>query len=242
MKPPAHQVQGCQGLGGMASTSLGSLRARDQIWCHSLVSESQFILPSPPPLPTPIPTQPLFPPLSHLRASPSSQGGRGRRSQQSPSPQRSRHCPGGGPRAAFRVTEAAAAAPALPSGPRIDSQSPALRFFLGCIRTKMATDGLHENETLASLKSEAESLKGKLEEERAKLHDVERECEQGVEGKLPAGVNQTLRGAGGPAKDGFQGPGWDDAEPLPEGGWRGADSRCWRGGTTSLPLPGPSSA
>lgn len=43
----------------------------------------------------------------------------------------------------------------------------------------MATDGLHENETLASLKSEAESLKGKLEEERAKLHDVERECEQG---------------------------------------------------------------
>lgn len=39
----------------------------------------------------------------------------------------------------------------------------------------MATEGLHENETLASLKSEAESLKGKLEEERAKLHDVERE-------------------------------------------------------------------
>ena len=40
----------------------------------------------------------------------------------------------------------------------------------------MATDGLHENETLASLKSEAENLKGKLEEERAKLHDVECEC------------------------------------------------------------------
>ncbi|KAJ7409489.1 Guanine nucleotide-binding protein subunit beta-5 [Willisornis vidua] len=39
----------------------------------------------------------------------------------------------------------------------------------------MATEGLHENETLASLKSEAESLKGKLEEERAKLHDVEQE-------------------------------------------------------------------
>lgn len=39
----------------------------------------------------------------------------------------------------------------------------------------MATEGLHENETLASLKSEAEILKGKLEEERAKLHDVERE-------------------------------------------------------------------
>lgn len=46
-------------------------------------------------------------------------------------------------------------------------------------RAKMATDGLHENETLASLKSEAESLKGKLEEERAKLHDVERECGPG---------------------------------------------------------------
>lgn len=43
-------------------------------------------------------------------------------------------------------------------------------------RAKMAADGLHENETLASLKSEAESLKGKLEEERAKLHDVECEC------------------------------------------------------------------
>jgi hypothetical protein len=106
----------------------------------------------------------------------------------------------------------------------------------------MATDGLHENETLASLKSEAESLKGKLEEERAKLHDVERECEQGVEGKLPAGVNQTLRGAGGPAKDRFQRPGWEDAEPLPEGGWRGAGCRCRRGGTASLPLSGPSFA
>ncbi|KAG8505364.1 Guanine nucleotide-binding protein subunit beta-5 [Galemys pyrenaicus] len=43
----------------------------------------------------------------------------------------------------------------------------------------MATDGLHENETLASLKNEAETLKGKLEEERAKLHDVERECGPG---------------------------------------------------------------
>lgn len=53
----------------------------------------------------------------------------------------------------------------LPSRPRPDA--------------KMATDGLHENQTLASLKSEAESLKGKLEEERAKLHDVERECGPG---------------------------------------------------------------
>lgn len=54
----------------------------------------------------------------------------------------------------------------------------------------MATDGLHENETLASLKSEAESLKGKLEEERAKLHDVEREC----------GPGRGLRAGGGPRK------------------------------------------
>lgn len=121
--------------------------------------------------------------------------------------------------------------PALRSGPRVDSQSPALCSSPGCIRTKMATDGLHENETLASLKSEAESLKGKLEEERAKLHDVERECEQGVEGKLSARVDQTLRGANKPAWDRFQCPGREDAEPLPGGGWRGADSRCRRRGT-----------
>lgn len=56
----------------------------------------------------------------------------------------------------------------------------------------MATDGLHENETLASLKSEAESLKGKLEEERAKLHDVERECGPGRAGEAARGA-----GAGG---------------------------------------------
>lgn len=72
----------------------------------------------------------------------------------------------------------AGAAPALPSGPLVGSSS-SLRVSPGCIPTKMATDGLHENETLASLKSEAESLKSKLEEERAKLHDVERECERG---------------------------------------------------------------
>ncbi|PKU48097.1 guanine nucleotide-binding protein subunit beta-5 [Limosa lapponica baueri] len=41
----------------------------------------------------------------------------------------------------------------------------------------MATEGLQENETLASLKNEAESLKGKLEEERAKLHDVEQKAD-----------------------------------------------------------------
>ncbi|XP_048471899.1 guanine nucleotide-binding protein subunit beta-5 isoform X2 [Rhincodon typus] len=37
----------------------------------------------------------------------------------------------------------------------------------------MATEGLQENETVSSLRDEAETLKGKLEEERAKLHDVE---------------------------------------------------------------------
>lgn len=135
-------------------------------------------------------------------ALPGSQGGRGGRSQGSLSPQRLRHRRGGGPGEAFGVTEATAA-PALSASPRVGSQSPALRFSPGCIPTKMATDGLHENETLASLKSEAESLKGKLEEERAKLHDVERECELGVKGKLsrpsegladPRGTGSTARG------------------------------------------------
>lgn len=112
----------------------------------------------------------------------------------------------------------------------------------------MATDGLHENETLASLKSEAESLKGKLEEERAKLHDVERECEQGVEGKLSAGVDQTLRGAGGPAWDRFQRPGREDAEPLPGAGGEAQTAGAGRRDRftvprwASLPLSGPSSA
>lgn len=39
----------------------------------------------------------------------------------------------------------------------------------------MANEGLRDNETLSSLKNESETLKSKLEEERAKLHDVERE-------------------------------------------------------------------
>lgn len=73
---------------------------------------------------------------------------------------------------------------------------------------KMATDGLHENETLASLKSEAESLKGKLEEERAKLHDVERECGPGrglraggrVEEASP-GFGERVAGGLGPGRD-----------------------------------------
>ncbi|XP_038155030.1 guanine nucleotide-binding protein subunit beta-5a-like [Cyprinodon tularosa] len=39
---------------------------------------------------------------------------------------------------------------------------------------EMATQEVQMNETLAHLKTESESLKSKLEEERAKLHDVER--------------------------------------------------------------------
>ena len=82
-------------------------------------------------------------------------------------------------------------------------------------RSKMATDGLHENETLASLKSEAESLKGKLEEERAKLHDVERECGPGAarreagRGKETGSVSRGDRGRGW---RGRPGPG---ARPAP---------------------------
>lgn len=41
---------------------------------------------------------------------------------------------------------------------------------------EMATQEVPLNETLAHLKTESETLKSKLEEERAKLHDVEREC------------------------------------------------------------------
>lgn len=40
---------------------------------------------------------------------------------------------------------------------------------------KMACQGLQKGETLASLKKESENLKKKLEEERGKLNDVERE-------------------------------------------------------------------
>lgn len=40
---------------------------------------------------------------------------------------------------------------------------------------KMACQGLAKGETIHTLKAESETLKGKLEEERAKLHDVERE-------------------------------------------------------------------
>lgn len=41
---------------------------------------------------------------------------------------------------------------------------------------EMATQEVQLNETLAHLKTESETLKSKLEEERAKLHDVECEC------------------------------------------------------------------
>uniref|UniRef100_A0A8B9S643 G protein subunit beta 5 n=1 Tax=Apteryx owenii TaxID=8824 RepID=A0A8B9S643_APTOW len=62
----------------------------------------------------------------------------------------------------------------------------------------MATEGLQENETLASLKNEAESLKGKLEEERAKLHDVERECGRRARrpGRFVMKTRRTLKGHG----------------------------------------------
>ncbi|XP_006898310.1 PREDICTED: guanine nucleotide-binding protein subunit beta-5 [Elephantulus edwardii] len=63
----------------------------------------------------------------------------------------------------------------------------------------MATDGLHESETLASLKSEAEILKGKLEEERAKLHDVElHQVAERVEalGQFVMKTRRTLKGHG----------------------------------------------
>jgi len=39
----------------------------------------------------------------------------------------------------------------------------------------MACQALSKGETIQTLKVESESLKAKLEEERAKLHDVERE-------------------------------------------------------------------
>ncbi|KAJ7311412.1 hypothetical protein JRQ81_007046 [Phrynocephalus forsythii] len=63
----------------------------------------------------------------------------------------------------------------------------------------MATEGLQENETLASLKNEAESLKGKLEEERAKLHDVElHQVAERVEalGQFVMKTRRTLKGHG----------------------------------------------
>lgn len=129
------------------------------------------------------------------------------------------------------VTEAAAE-PALSACPGVPSPSPALRVSPGCIPTKMATDGLHENETLASLKSEAESLKGKLEEERAKLHDVERECEPGVEGKpsraRPSEGLEDPRGTGSTARGGRM------LSPSQGAVERHSQQVCWGG--TAFPL------
>lgn len=50
----------------------------------------------------------------------------------------------------------------------------------------MAAQELQPSETLATLKSESENLKTKLEEERAKLHDVERELweREGLEKRI----------------------------------------------------------
>lgn len=51
---------------------------------------------------------------------------------------------------------------------------------------EMATQEAPLSETLAHLKTESEALKAKLEEERAKLHDVERESENGAASRSPA--------------------------------------------------------
>ncbi|XP_069766329.1 guanine nucleotide-binding protein subunit beta-5b isoform X2 [Narcine bancroftii] len=63
----------------------------------------------------------------------------------------------------------------------------------------MATEGPQENETVSSLRSEAETLKGKLEEERAKLHDVElhqvAERTEGL-GQFVMKTRRTLKGHG----------------------------------------------
>lgn len=106
----------------------------------------------------------------------------------------------------------------------------------------MATDGLHENETLASLKSEAESLKGKLEEERAKLHDVEREYEPGGRGVGGGGrealVGPTLRWGWrtrvGPAPS----PGMGGCRAPPRGRVERHSQQVCRGGTAGLILVG----
>lgn len=97
-------------------------------------------------------------------------------------------------------------------------------------RAKMAADGLHENETLASLKSEAESLKGKLEEERAKLHDVECECgpRRGLRsGRRAVGRRPAGRGGGEQNGVGRPGPG---ARPAPPPWMRARSPGCACGG------------
>ncbi|KAM6980576.1 guanine nucleotide-binding protein subunit beta-5b [Aplochiton taeniatus] len=51
-------------------------------------------------------------------------------------------------------------------------QTEAINYCALCVEL-MACQGLQPGETLASLKTESESLKKKLEEDRSKLHDVE---------------------------------------------------------------------
>nr|XP_023670020.1 guanine nucleotide-binding protein subunit beta-5 isoform X1 [Paramormyrops kingsleyae] len=64
---------------------------------------------------------------------------------------------------------------------------------------RMACQGLQPNETLATLKMESETLKTKLEEERAKLHDVElHQVAERVEalGQFVMKTRRTLKGHG----------------------------------------------
>ncbi|XP_047916282.2 guanine nucleotide-binding protein subunit beta-5 isoform X1 [Anser cygnoides] len=105
--------------------------------------------------------------------------------------------------AGSRVAEAAGASAASPRARRAkELLPPSLSLSpvsLPASLAKMATEGLHENETLASLKTEAESLKGKLEEERAKLHDVElHQVAERVEalGQFVMKTRRTLKGHG----------------------------------------------
>uniref|UniRef100_A0A3Q3DLW6 Guanine nucleotide binding protein (G protein), beta 5a n=1 Tax=Hippocampus comes TaxID=109280 RepID=A0A3Q3DLW6_HIPCM len=63
----------------------------------------------------------------------------------------------------------------------------------------MATQEVQLNETLVHLKTESESLKSKLEEERAKLHDVElHQVAEKVEGlgQFVMKTRRTLKGHG----------------------------------------------
>uniref|UniRef100_A0A3B3VG25 Uncharacterized protein n=1 Tax=Poecilia latipinna TaxID=48699 RepID=A0A3B3VG25_9TELE len=64
---------------------------------------------------------------------------------------------------------------------------------------EMATQEVQQNETLAHLKTESETLKTKLEEERAKLHDVElHQVADKVEalGQFVMKTRRTLKGHG----------------------------------------------
>lgn len=50
-------------------------------------------------------------------------------------------------------------------------------YMIFTTNPEMATQEVQQNETLTNLKAESDTLKTKLEDERAKLHDVEREWE-----------------------------------------------------------------